>query len=137
MRLVLTDAARVYAQPRRRAWFFGGLLLGAVGTALLGWVAVHRAFHRQLRLSRLKSNFVSSVFHELRAPVAAARLLAESLVRGTDWLPVGAAGCAPKKTGGGAGPARPEGGRAPQSRIQAEKSSAVLSLCDVGERAAG
>lgn len=137
MRVVLTDAARVYAQPRRRAWFFGGLLLGAAGTALFGLVAVHRAFHRQLRLSRLKSNFVSSVFHELRAPVAAVRLLAESLVRGTDWLPVGAAGSAPKKTGGGAGPARPEGGRAPQSRFQAEKSSAVLSLCDVGEWATG
>jgi signal transduction histidine kinase len=35
-----------------------------------------------LRLSELKSNFVSSVSHELRAPIASVRLLAESLERG-------------------------------------------------------
>jgi signal transduction histidine kinase len=41
-----------------------------------------RTFHRQQQLSELKSNFVSSVSHELRAPVASVRLMAESLERG-------------------------------------------------------
>jgi signal transduction histidine kinase len=83
VRVVLADAALLYAQQRRRAWLFGGLILAAAGTALVGLVAAHRAFERQLRLSEMKSNFVSSVSHELRAPVAAVRLLAESLERGT------------------------------------------------------
>jgi signal transduction histidine kinase len=45
-------------------------------------VAAHRAFCRQQELNELKSNFVSSVSHELRAPIASMRLLAESLERG-------------------------------------------------------
>jgi signal transduction histidine kinase len=83
VRVVLADAAGLYAQQRRRAWLFGGLILSAAGTALIGLVAAHRAFERQVRLSEMKSNFVASVSHELRAPVAAVRLLAESLERGT------------------------------------------------------
>jgi len=45
-------------------------------------LVAYRAFNRQLRLSELKSNFVSSVSHELRAPIASIRLMAESLERG-------------------------------------------------------
>ena len=37
---------------------------------------------KQRRLNELKSNFVSSVSHELRAPIASVRLMAESLDRG-------------------------------------------------------
>jgi signal transduction histidine kinase len=50
--------------------------------ALAGLLAARRAFDRQLRLNELKSNFVSSVSHELRAPIASVRLMAESLERG-------------------------------------------------------
>src|SRR6185503_6397258 len=38
--------------------------------------------HRQLHLAELKDNFVSSVSHELRAPIASVRLMAEGLERG-------------------------------------------------------
>jgi signal transduction histidine kinase len=48
----------------------------------VGFGAAYRSFHRQLRLSEMKSNFVSSVSHELRAPIASVRLMAESLERG-------------------------------------------------------
>jgi len=41
-----------------------------------------RAYARQRSLNELKSNFVSSVSHELRAPIASVRLMAESLDRG-------------------------------------------------------
>jgi len=41
-----------------------------------------RAFNRQQELADMKSNFVSSVSHELRAPIASVRLMAESLERG-------------------------------------------------------
>ena len=51
--------------------------------ALAGFVSARRAFQRQQQLAEMKSNFVSSVSHELRAPIASVRLMAESLDRGT------------------------------------------------------
>jgi signal transduction histidine kinase len=41
-----------------------------------------RAFQQQLRLNELKSDFVASVSHELRAPIASVRLMGESLESG-------------------------------------------------------
>jgi signal transduction histidine kinase len=78
----LGDPPRLYAEARQRALLFGGLILAAAVTSLVGLVTARRAFARQLRLNELKSNFVSSVSHELRAPIASVRLLAESLERG-------------------------------------------------------
>ena len=63
------------------AWF-GGLILLALSAACVGFAAAYSAFRRQARLNELKSNFVSSVSHELRAPIASVRLMAESLERG-------------------------------------------------------
>ncbi|HOB98176.1 MAG TPA: HAMP domain-containing sensor histidine kinase [Verrucomicrobiota bacterium] len=78
----LADAPALYAHQRQRTWWFVAVVLAAAATAGIGLLAAHRAFRRQLRLSEMKSNFVSSVSHELRAPIASVRLLAESLDRG-------------------------------------------------------
>jgi signal transduction histidine kinase len=48
----------------------------------MGLFAAWRSFRRQQQLAELKSNFVSSVSHELRAPIASVRLMAENLERG-------------------------------------------------------
>ncbi|HXJ56650.1 MAG TPA: ATP-binding protein [Verrucomicrobiae bacterium] len=72
-----------YARQRTRTYLFGGLIGVAVLAALIGLFSARRAFLRQQQLGELKSNFVSSVSHELRAPIASMRLLAESLQRGT------------------------------------------------------
>jgi signal transduction histidine kinase len=48
----------------------------------LGLLAAWRSFRRQQELNMLKTNFVSSVSHELRAPIASVRLMAENLERG-------------------------------------------------------
>ena len=61
---------------------FGTVIVLAAGVAGAGFVGARRAFHRQWELSEMKSNFVSSVSHELRAPIASVRLLAESLEQG-------------------------------------------------------
>jgi signal transduction histidine kinase len=82
LRLELADRALLFAAQRRRTWVFGTLVLAAALTAAVGFGAAYRSFHRQLRLSEMKSNFVSSVSHELRAPIASVRLMAESLERG-------------------------------------------------------
>jgi signal transduction histidine kinase len=58
------------------------MILAATLAALAGLALARRAFFQQLRLNEMKSNFVSSVSHELRAPIASVRLMAENLERG-------------------------------------------------------
>lgn len=82
LRVVLADPGLLYARQRQRQIIFGGLMAFSVVTALIGFVMARRAFRTQLQLSDAKSNFVSSVSHELRAPIASVRLMAESLERG-------------------------------------------------------
>jgi signal transduction histidine kinase len=80
--VLLTSQSALYQQQQARTFWFGALIATASVAALVGLLAAYRAFDRQLRLSEMKSNFVSSVSHELRAPIASVRLLAESLEQG-------------------------------------------------------
>jgi signal transduction histidine kinase len=57
------------------------LIAASTLAALAGLFSARRSFYRQMRLNDLKSNFVSSVSHELRAPIASVRLMAEGLER--------------------------------------------------------
>ncbi|MGA2854811.1 MAG: ATP-binding protein, partial [Verrucomicrobiota bacterium] len=82
VKFYLTSREQMLSAERRRAKLFGALILGAALTAIIGLLAARRAFLRQLQLNELKSNFVSSVSHELRAPIASVRLMAENLERG-------------------------------------------------------
>jgi signal transduction histidine kinase len=72
----------LYARARTRTQWFAALILVSAAAAAFGLISAWRGFHQQRRLSEMKSNFVSSVSHELRAPIASMRLLAESLERG-------------------------------------------------------
>ena len=72
----------LFAKQEERAMLFK-LLIGASALAsVIGFLTAWRAFRKQLRLAEMKSNFVSSVSHELRAPIASVRLMAEGLERG-------------------------------------------------------
>lgn len=82
VQLYLAQPEQLLAQHRQRTLLTGALLLGVAFVAALGLAAAWRSFQKQLRLNEMKSNFVSSVSHELRAPIASVRLLAESLERG-------------------------------------------------------
>ncbi len=82
LQLYVADPALMFASYRRHALLLAGLVAASAFAALIGVMASRRAFRRQLRLNELKSNFVSSVSHELRAPIASVRLMAESLERG-------------------------------------------------------
>jgi signal transduction histidine kinase len=77
--LELANPDLLYASYRRRLWLSAGLILMATAAAGIGLAGAWRAFQRQLRLAEMTSNFVSSVSHELRAPLASVRLMAESL----------------------------------------------------------
>jgi len=78
----LTDPATFFARQRIRTTWFGLLIGVSASVALAGLITAWRAFDRQQRLAEMKTNFVSSVSHELRAPIASVRLMAESLDRG-------------------------------------------------------
>lgn len=54
-----------------------GLLV--VGVILLGIFIIYRDIHREEELSRMKSEFISNVSHELKTPIAAIRMLADNL----------------------------------------------------------
>ena len=78
----LTDPSAYFAGQRRRLAMFGGILLVALAAATVSVAASQRALRRQQELNAQRSNFVSSVSHELRAPLGSIRLLTESLESG-------------------------------------------------------
>jgi signal transduction histidine kinase len=82
LRLLVASPESLYAGYRKRLWLTAGLILCAAATAFFGLASLWRGFRREIRLGEMKSNFVSSVSHELRAPIAAVRLMAESLESG-------------------------------------------------------
>ena len=64
------------ASPRRRLLI---LAFGVVGLVLVaGWYFILRAMSRELRLSRLQSDFVSAVSHEFRSPLTSMSHIAET-----------------------------------------------------------
>jgi len=69
----------------RKLKYTGGLILGGVVlTALLAGFLVHR----QLRIEEMKSDFLATVSHELKTPVASMRLLIDTLKDSDDIDPV-------------------------------------------------
>jgi signal transduction histidine kinase len=78
----LTRADLLYAPYRRRLLLTQWLIFTAAAAALLGLWRLWHTYRDQTRLNEMKSNLVSSVSHELRAPLAAVRLMAESLESG-------------------------------------------------------
>ncbi len=72
----------LYERQRERLWLMAGFILAAAAAAGIGLAGAWRTLQSQLRLSEMTSNFVSGVSHELRAPLASVRLMAESLDQG-------------------------------------------------------
>jgi signal transduction histidine kinase len=87
---VFTDWEMALYNPRatpqqwaRAGFFFNVSLAGLLALALIGGVSLAlRAADRAVKLSRMKSEFVSNVSHELRTPVASIRVFGELLRMG-------------------------------------------------------
>jgi signal transduction histidine kinase len=88
VRMHLVSPDLLYARYRDRALLLGFVVVVAALVSVFGFYSARRAFEQQLRLSELKSDFVASVSHELRAPLASVRLMAEGLERGKISEPV-------------------------------------------------
>jgi signal transduction histidine kinase len=75
-------SAAIERDLRRQAAWMLGILGVAVAVSALALALIHRVVRRERRLGELKSQFVSSVSHEFRAPVGSIRLMAEALHEG-------------------------------------------------------
>jgi Osmosensitive K+ channel histidine kinase len=80
--ILLTSPTALFKRQSDRTFWFGSVVAASTLAAFVGLFSAWRAFNRQQELADMKSNFVSSVSHELRAPIASVRLMAESLERG-------------------------------------------------------
>jgi signal transduction histidine kinase len=80
--IYLADPSRLYATQKLRLVGFALFIATAALVAIVGLLHARRVFLRQMEISEMRANFVSSVSHELRAPIASIRLMAESLGRG-------------------------------------------------------
>ena len=66
----------------RERWNYGTLIVGMIVVLIAGVVFTMRASAREAELSRLKTEFVSSVSHELKTPLALIRMFGETLESG-------------------------------------------------------
>jgi signal transduction histidine kinase len=77
--LYLATPEALFGRQRVRTLWFASLIAVSMGVVVIGFLTAWRSFGRQRQLSEMKSGFVSSVSHELRAPIAAIELMAEEL----------------------------------------------------------
>ena len=82
VRAYLDAPEEMFSAQRRQMHLFEGLILSAAAIAGWGVLQTRNAFLREADLAEQRSNFIASVSHELRAPLASLRLLAEGLVEG-------------------------------------------------------
>lgn len=80
VRLRIAKPHEFLVPVRRRVMGFAVLIALASLTSVIAVVMALRAWERQRRWAEMQSGFVASVTHELRAPLASVRLLAEELV---------------------------------------------------------
>ena len=66
----------------RHVFMFASEGVVFVSALLLGVWIIYGALHEQVRLRHLRATFFSSVTHELRSPLAAVRLLLETMIAG-------------------------------------------------------
>ena len=76
----LVDAGSIEAGARQRAstYLWAGTL--AIAALAVAGVLLWQSFRRQMRLTRLKTDLVAAVSHELKTPLASMRLLVDSLL---------------------------------------------------------
>ncbi len=77
--LQLTTPEALLAHQRVRTRVFAGLIAFAAVTVVFGLLVALRGYERQRQYAAMQSDFVASVSHELRAPLAAVRLMVEEL----------------------------------------------------------
>ncbi len=65
-----------------RDYVFGGLILTLVATTIAGTAVVLAVLYREAEVSRLQTDFVNKVSHDLRTPLTSIRMFVETLQLG-------------------------------------------------------
>lgn len=76
----LKDTNLVDTYVKKRSWTYGIALVLLLGAMFLGVLLILRDILREKRLSRLRSDFVSNVTHELKTPLTSIHLFTESII---------------------------------------------------------
>ena len=74
--------AEIAAAARRQTAWMYGIVTALVVIAAAGGFFVLRAVRTEMRLARLKSDFIANVSHEMKTPVSTVRIFAELLADG-------------------------------------------------------
>ena len=67
---------------QKQDYVFGTLILALVGTTIIGTVATLVILYREAYLTRLQTDFVNKVSHDLRTPLTSIRMFVETLQLG-------------------------------------------------------
>jgi signal transduction histidine kinase len=80
VRFALAEAEGLESTIGRQRAFYSIAFLLVVGFTLFGGYLLWRDVQREVRMARLRSQFVSGVSHELRTPLTSIRMFAETLL---------------------------------------------------------
>ena len=83
VRFDLTDVGSHSRTGSVRWWFYAAGLLLVIGVTLFGAYLLWRDVRREVQLAETRSRFVSAVSHELKTPLTAIRMFAETLHEGS------------------------------------------------------
>ncbi|MRR21390.1 HAMP domain-containing histidine kinase [bacterium] len=80
LEISLADEDLIQNIVNRRGWIYGLATVLLLVAMSLGVVLILRDIARERNLSRLRSDFISNVTHELKTPLTSIRMYAESLI---------------------------------------------------------
>jgi signal transduction histidine kinase len=75
------DYLNLKQKYKRQEWMIFGEGTVFVLTLLTGLWFINRSYHRELRANRQRRNFLLSITHELKSPIASIRLVLETLMK--------------------------------------------------------
>jgi len=78
--MLMSEQERINSLRRIGAVAFLSIAFSLIVIIMLGVYLSNREINRQLEIVRLKNNFISTLSHELKTPIASMRLLAERLL---------------------------------------------------------